>query len=88
MERYEKSPAIRLGILNGASSIPTWQGKKDSNPQQRFWRPTCYHYTIPLRNEIIITELAENVNHKFPLFSAECYACVAARTPQKCAACL
>ena len=25
-----------------------WQGQKDSNPQQRFWRPTCYHYTIPL----------------------------------------
>ena len=27
---------------------PFWQGQKDSNPQQRFWRPTCYHYTIPL----------------------------------------
>ena len=26
-----------------------WQGQKDSNPQQRFWRPTCYHYTMPLR---------------------------------------
>ena len=25
-----------------------WQGQKDSNPQQRFWRPTCYHYTMPL----------------------------------------
>ena len=27
---------------------PFWQGQKDSNPQQRFWRPTCYHYTMPL----------------------------------------
>ena len=27
-----------------------WQGQKDSNPQQRFWRPTCYHYTMPLRS--------------------------------------
>lgn len=27
----------------------SWQGQKDSNPQQRFWRPTCYHYTMPLR---------------------------------------
>ena len=26
----------------------SWQGQKDSNPQQRFWRPTCYHYTMPL----------------------------------------
>ena len=33
-----------------------WQGKKDSNPQQRFWRPTCYHYTIPLGTGSIIHE--------------------------------
>ena len=25
-ERYEKSPALRLGFLNGAQSIPTWCG--------------------------------------------------------------
>ena len=29
----------------------SWQGQKDSNPQQRFWRPTCYHYTMPLCSE-------------------------------------
>ncbi len=22
------------------------------SPQQRFWRPTCYHYTMPLRNDL------------------------------------
>ena len=27
------------------------QGQKDSNPQQRFWRPTCYHYTMPLYSQ-------------------------------------
>ena len=31
------------------SRLFAWQGQKDSNPQQRFWRPTCYHYTMPLR---------------------------------------
>ena len=31
------------------SGVFYWQGQKDSNPQQRFWRPTCYHYTMPLR---------------------------------------
>ena len=31
-----------------------WQGQKDSNPQQRFWRPTCYHYTMPLHFERVI----------------------------------
>ena len=25
-----------------------WQGQKDSNPQERFWRPLCYHYIMPL----------------------------------------
>ena len=25
-----------------------WQGQKDSNPQERFWRPECYHYIMPL----------------------------------------
>ena len=34
-----------------------WQGQKDSNPQQRFWRPTCYHYTMPL---IATVRLYEN----------------------------
>ncbi len=39
-----------------------WQGQKDSNPQQRFWRPTCYHYTMPLRslpNKIYITTFSQ-----------------------------
>ena len=35
-----------------------WQGQKDSNPQQRFWRPTCYHYTMPL---IATVRLYENI---------------------------
>ena len=32
-----------------------WQGTRDSNPNQRFWRAVCYHYTNPLyggRNKI------------------------------------
>ena len=44
----------------------SWQGQKDSNPQQRFWRPTCYHYTMPLcciqRTMIIIHAAASFVN--------------------------
>ena len=42
----------------GSQGVSVWQGKKDSNPQQRFWRPTCYHYTIALRadNEGIISD--------------------------------
>ena len=43
-----------------------WQGQKDSNPQQRFWRPTCYHYTMPLRGTFaIIAKLGAHVNKKF-----------------------
>ena len=45
-----------------------WQGHKDSNPEQRFWRPTCYHYTIPLccaGNRDIITYVSGNVNYFF-----------------------
>ena len=42
----EKPPEIST-ISRGM----TWQGQKDSNPQQRFWRPTCYHYTMPLRQQ-------------------------------------
>lgn len=34
-ERYEKSPAIRLGILDGTQSIPTWSGKRDSKQWER-----------------------------------------------------
>lgn len=32
-----------------------WQGQKDSNSQERFWRPLCYHYIIPLRLDKFIT---------------------------------
>ena len=45
--------------------LSAWQGKKDSNPQQRFWRPTCYHYTIPLCNGCIIPQELKIVNHIF-----------------------
>ena len=31
-ERYEKSPAFRLGFSNGAQSIPTWCRRWDLNP--------------------------------------------------------
>ena len=42
-------PSARSKEKNRLLSQPTfWQGQKDSNPQQRFWRPTCCHYTIPL----------------------------------------
>ena len=34
--------------LHLTMEVFSWQGQKDSNPQQRFWRPTCYHYTMPL----------------------------------------
>lgn len=29
-------------------------GAEGPNPQQRFWRPTCYHYTMPLSGTITI----------------------------------
>ena len=29
-------------------SISFWQATKDLNPDQRFWRPTCYRYTSRL----------------------------------------
>ena len=37
-----------------------WQGQKDSNPQQRFWRPTCYHYTMPLYLAVTYQEATRN----------------------------
>lgn len=49
-ERYEKSPAIRLGILDGTQSIPTWSGKRDSNPRLSAWEadalPLNYSRTV------------------------------------------
>ncbi len=41
------------------------QGQKDSNPQQRFWRPTCYHYTMPLGNEGNYIHFQMNVKYFF-----------------------
>ena len=46
----------------------SWQGQKDSNPQQRFWRPTCYHYTMPLRTRIIIPGYGQKVKQNFCFF--------------------
>ena len=75
--RRTASLAKQLHALKGALSekrqIPKgicrfWQGHKDSNPEQRFWRPTCYHYTIPLccvNNRFIIAQAKRNVNHFF-----------------------
>ena len=46
--------------------IAKWQGQKDSNPQQRFWRPTCYHYTMPLKpTSAIIRGSADSVKKNF-----------------------
>lgn len=32
-------------------------GNKDSNPDQRFWRPAYYHYTIPVEGAKIDKKL-------------------------------
>ena len=48
-----------------------WQGQKDSNPQQRFWRPTCYHYTMPLcslEQDSLYRKSAVLSIPKFPFF--------------------
>ena len=47
--RYPKGSGASHNKKAPESSDAFWQGQKDSNPQQRFWRPTCYHYTMPLR---------------------------------------
>lgn len=31
-----------------SSVILSWQGRRESNPRKRFWRPLYYHYTTPL----------------------------------------
>ena len=36
-ERHEKSPVLRPGFLNGAESIPTWSGLRDSNSLPSAW---------------------------------------------------
>ena len=49
-ERYEKSPAEWLGILNGARSIPPWSWWTDSNPRPADYKsaalPTELHQRI------------------------------------------
>ena len=34
------SPAVHRGLCR-------WQGSEESNPELRFWRPLCCHYTRP-----------------------------------------
>lgn len=53
-ERYEKSPAFRLGFLNGAQSIPTWSGVRESNPPVRLGKPTHYRCTNPAGEYLFI----------------------------------
>ena len=57
--RFE-SPAQQINGLIFRSV--RWQGQKDSNPQQRFWRPTCYLYTMPL------CSATKNIIHASPAF--------------------
>ncbi len=37
-----------FGIASRSSQSEGWQAYQGSNPDQRFWRPVCYHYTIGL----------------------------------------
>ena len=39
---------IKNTLLPIGKRVFFWQGQKDSNPQERFWRPLCYHYIMPL----------------------------------------
>ena len=53
------------------ANLRFWQGQKDSNPQQRFWRPTCYHYTMPLcslEQDSLYRKSAVLSIPKFPFF--------------------
>ena len=45
-----------LSCLGRQKRFLSWQGWKDSNPQERFWRPACYHYIIPLYSILYKTE--------------------------------
>ena len=47
----EKKPKPSIDTIPFASNrwYGIWQGQKGSNPQERFWRPLCYHYIMPLR---------------------------------------
>ena len=47
----QKANKKSLANKKSPERLLSWQGQKGSNSQQRFWRPTCYHYTMPLRLE-------------------------------------
>jgi hypothetical protein len=36
--------------------ISSWQGRRESNPRKRFWRPLYYHYTTPLCGVCVTSE--------------------------------
>lgn len=43
---YESIFAIKK--LQKLEQISIWQGWRESNSHQKFWRLLCYHYTTPL----------------------------------------
>ena len=38
----------KKALANTRAFLFIWQRIKDSNLDERFWRPSCYHYTNPL----------------------------------------
>ena len=47
---FEPSAPLPKKRTHPSGWILFWQGQKDSNPQERFWRPLCYHYIMPLNS--------------------------------------
>ena len=47
--------------------ILKWQGMRESNSQQWFWRPLLYHLTNPLKDNSILQDLSIIVNNYFVL---------------------
>ena len=64
-ERYEKSPADQPGFLNGAQSIPTWSGVRESNPPVRLGKPTHYRCTNPAGEYLIIIPAGPQIVKSF-----------------------
>ena len=53
-----------------------WQGRRESNPRQRFWKPSSYHWTTPLwlANGIIQeSQKLERRNIPLTKFKKTCY---------------
>src|SRR5690606_9394251 len=46
--RLPISPRPHQGTNSRLDFYKLWQRIKDSNLDERFWRPSCYHYTNPL----------------------------------------